>query len=201
MRLPLGTSLGPPVAATVTVERVIKKYIAIVTDGKTRFIAKLFPPHTANNPERLLNKELVVYRECACLQGSYIPYLVGVYRAVKGSHFSSPIVLTEDSGTGKTVADLVALAGDLDDQDDISRAETQLALLPERATNTIGTLHRMKVIHADLSGSKMIVVDGGQVVLVDFCFSSVLKDEPWRFKARRDDDLQQLKKAFEVEYY
>lgn len=67
--------------------------------------------------------------------------------------------------------------------------------------NAIESLHRMKVVHADLSGSNMVVVDKEHVVLVDFGYSLVLKDQPRRFKVRRDEDLQQLKKAFEMEYY
>lgn len=184
--------------ATVTVERILKKNVAVVTDGKTHFIAKLFPPHTTTDPDRLLNKELAVYRQCATIQGSYIPYLYGVYRAVKRTpYFSSPILLTEYIGTGRTVADLVYLAGELDD-DERADAEDELAALRAGARNAVETLHALMVVHADLSARNMVVVGKGHVVLVDFGYSLVLKDEPRRFKVRREDDLKQLVKAFEV---
>lgn len=187
--------------ATVTVERILKKNVAVVTDGKTHFIAKLFPPHTEADPERLLNKELDVYRQCVSIQGSYIPYLYGVYRAVKKTpYFSSPILLTEYIGTGRTVADLVYLAGELE-EDELAEAEDELAALQDGARNAVEMLHRLNVIHADLSGQNMVVVGKGHVVLVDFSYSLVLKDEPRRFKVRRDDDLKQLMKAFKAEYY
>lgn len=50
-RLPLNTTFEPPAAATVTVKHVINKYVVIVKDGKTRFNAKLFPPHTGSDTE------------------------------------------------------------------------------------------------------------------------------------------------------
>lgn len=186
--------------ATVTVERILKKSVAVVTDGKTHFIAKLFPPHTSADPDRLLNQELDVYRECANLQGTYIPYLYGVYRAVKRPpYFSSPILLMEFIGDGRTVADLVYLAGELN-EDEFADAVEDLAVLQASAVNAAESLHRMGVIHADLSGRNMVVVDKHHVVLVDFGYSVVVKDEPRRFKVRRDDDIKQLKKAFEVQY-
>lgn len=186
-------------SATVTIERILKKHVAVVTDGKTHFIAKLFPPHSAADPECLLNKELDVYRECASLQGTYIPYLYGVYRAIKRTpYFSSPILLTEYIGTGRTVADVVYLAGELD-EDELVEAEDELGVLRAGAVNAADQMHRMGVIHADLSGRNMVVLDKRHVVLVDFSYSVVVKDEPRRFRVRRDDDLKQLNRAFEME--
>lgn len=186
--------------ANVTVERILKTHVAVVTDGKTRFLAKLFAPYTAHDPDRLLNKELAVYRECATLQGSYIPYLYGVYRAVKRPpYFSSPILLTEYVGTGRTVADLVYLAGEMDD-DERAEADDDLAVLQASAASAVESLHRLNVVHADLAGRNMVVVGKEHVVLVDFGCSLVLKDEPRRFEVRREDDLKQLRRAFEVEY-
>lgn len=184
--------------ATVTVERILKKSVAVVSDGKTHFIAKLFPPHTSGDPETLLHNELDVYRQCVSLQGTYIPYLYGVYRAVKRTpYFSSPILLTEFVENGTTVADLVYLAGQLD-EDEFAEAEDELAVLQVSAVNAAESLHRMGIIHADLSRQNMVVVDKEHVVLVDFGYSFVVKAESRRLKVRRDDDMKQLKKAFEV---
>lgn len=192
---------NPTNAATVTVERLLKPYVAVVTDGTTRFIAKLFPPHSAADPERMLSRELAVYRECSDLQGGYIPYLHGVYRAVRrGPRFSSPIMLTEFVGTGKTIADLVALAGVLDDDDELDAAEKALAVLQDRALDALAALHQRTIVHSDLGGANMLVVDKDHVVLVDFGYSMVLKDAARRFKSRSKEDLRRLKQAFEVRY-
>lgn len=191
----------PPTIATVTVERLFKQHVALVTDGNTRFIAKLFPPDSNDYPDQMLMRELAVYRECADLQGGYLPYLHGVYRAVRrGSRFSSPILLTEFVGTGKTVTEVVTLAGVLDDDDELDVAEGTLKVLQERALDAITVLHQRKIVHSDLVGDNMLVVDDDHVVLVDFGFSRVLKDEARRFKNRSEDDLRRLKRAFEVQY-
>lgn len=191
----------PTAAATVTVERIVKQHVALVTHGMTRFIAKIFPPYTVHDPERLLNNELDVYRRCASLQGTYIPYLVGVYRAVNGSpHFSSPIMLTEYIGNGITVEGLVAMAGELNDDDEIARAEMELATLHHSALDAVARLHQLAVCHGGLDGSNMLV-NKEQVVLVDFGYSAVMANVPRRVKLRRgDDDLKQLKKAFALKY-
>lgn len=189
---------APAATATVTVERILKPHVALVTDGTTRFIAKLFPPHTAHDPERLLTNELAAYAQCAALQGTYIPYLFGVYRAVKRSGHSSPIMLTEYIASGTTVADLVALAGELDDEDEVIQAEAQLARLLESAVDAVARVHAAAVVHGDLDPSN-VVVWKDRVVLVDFGYSAVVADVPRRVRTRRtDDDMKRLRRAFAV---
>lgn len=194
-----GVRPPPAAAATVTVERILKANVALVTDGTTRFIAKLFPPHTAHDPERLLTNELAAYGQCAALQGTYIPYLFGVYRAVKRGGHSSPIMLTEYIASGTTVADLVALAGELDDDDDEAvRAEAQLAKLLDSAVDAVARMHRAAVVHGDLDPSNVLVC-ADRVVLVDFGYSAVVADAPRRVRTwRTNDDLKRLRKAFAV---
>lgn len=202
---PSPSAHDPPTTATVTVERLFKPNVALVTDGHTRFVAKLFAPFSASDPERVLARELAVYRACADLQGTYLPYLHGVYRAAKrGGRLSSPIMLTEFIGGGKTIADVVDLTGVLDDEDEIEEAERALAGLQERARDAVDALHRRKVVHADLGPANMLLLaDGEQVVLVDFGYSLVLKDAAVaaRFKNRKAEDLRRLKQAFEVKYW
>lgn len=70
--------------ASVTVERLLKENVAVVTDGKTHFIAKMFPPYNEHDPNRHLNKEVAVYRECASLQGTFIPSSTGFIARSKG---------------------------------------------------------------------------------------------------------------------
>lgn len=193
-----GVRAAPAAAATVTVERILKTHVALVTDGTTRFIAKLFPPYTTQDPERLLTNELAAYTQCAALQGTYIPYLFGVYRAVKRGGHSSPIMLTEYIASGTTVADLVALAGELDDDDELVRAEAQLARLLDSAVDAVTRMHAVAVVHGDLDPSNVLVC-ADRVVLVDFGYSAVVADAPRRVRTRRmDDDLKRLRKAFNV---
>lgn len=195
----IGPLVAPAAAATVTVERILKDHVALVTDGSTRFIAKLFPPYTAQDPERLLTNELAAYRQCAALQGTFIPYLFGVYRAVKrGGQYSSPIMLTEYIASGTTVADLVALVGELDDEDEVVRAEAQLTRLLDSAVDAVGKMHQAAVVHGDLDASN-VLVSAHRVVLVDFGYSAVLADAPRRVRTRRtDDDWKRLKRGFAV---
>lgn len=199
---PTGLRITPAAAATVTVERILKDHVALVTDGITRFIAKLFPPDTVHDPERLLTNELAAYRQCAALQGTYIPYLFGVYRAVKRrGQYSSPIMLTEYVASETTVAQLVALAGELDDEDEIVRAEAQLARLLDSAVDAVARMHQAAVVHGDLDPSN-VLVSADHVVLVDFGYSAVLADAPRRVRTRRtDEDWKRLKQGFAVEYW
>lgn len=161
----------------MTVERIRKNHVAVVTDRKTHFIAKLFPPQTAEDPECLLNKALDDYRECASLH---------VYRAIKRTaYFSSPIMLTEYIGTGRTVAD----AGELDG----GELADELG-----AVNAADQIHWMGDVHADLAGRNMVQLDNRRVVIVDFGYLVLVKDGPRRFSVRRDGDVKQLRTAFEM---
>lgn len=192
------TALGAPFT-TLNVERILKKNVAVVTDGASHFIAKLFPPHSDTDPQKWINAELAVYAECANLQGTYIPYLHGIYRFVDSPHNSSLVMLTEFIGSGATVEDVIADTSEIEDETDhaeLARATGRLAKLQESAVAALESLHRLKVAHADVAGRNMLVSADDQVVLVDFGYSLLLAGDLARFRARRDDDLARMKKAF-----
>lgn len=197
-----------PVAApfiTLQVERILKDTVALVTDGASHFIAKLFPTHSDKDSERRLAAELAVYTECATLQGTFIPYLQGVYRFHDASPPNSSLVLlTEYIGDGTTIASIFEELYNIPDEtaaDDVAfeNGIKRLAELHDRAKTTLDALHRRKVVHADVVGRNIVVDENDNVVLVDFGYSLVLRDNLARFRVRRDDDLAQLRNAFAVE--
>lgn len=175
---------------TLTVTRIIKKNVALVTgDGARTLVAKLFPPHSDSDPGKWLNKELAVYAECAHLQGSHIPYLHGVCRVVDPVPATGGLVmLTEYIGCGTTVAEMVHQGA----------SRQTLEELHESASEALDCLHRRGVVHSDIAGRNMLVC-GNRVVLVDFGQAWVLKGEQGRFRMRREDDLVMLRRVFAVD--
>lgn len=192
---PISTA-GTPTFASVSVQRILKKNVALVTDGASQFIAKLFPPDSDCDPRESLKTELAVYAECASLQGTFIPYLHGIYRVAD----STPLVmLTEYIGSGTTVEQIIEDADEIEDDGAYERVVNRLAMLQDSAVRAVQSLHALKVVHADIAGRNMVVTEEDQVVLVDFGRSVVVKDNLCRFRARRDEDLALLRKAFVME--
>lgn len=190
---------------TLHVERILKDTVALVTDGASHFIAKLFPTHSDKDSARRLAAELAVYTECATVQGTFIPYLQGVYRFCGASaHNTSLVMLTEYIGAGTTIASIIEALyeipdGNADDDLEFERGMNRLAKLHDRAKTALEALHRRKVVHADVVARNIVVDENDNVVLVDFGYSLVLRDDLARFRVRRDDDLAQLRNAFAVE--
>lgn len=192
-------SLSPPQDVAVSVERILKKHVALVTDGVHQFVAKMFAPHADRDPELMLKRELEVYQECAPVQGMFIPYLIGVYRfATSSPRYHSRVMIIEYIGYGTTIAQLMDVARGLEEPDEITRVNNKLAVLKTSAKKAIDCLHMMRVVHGDVAGRNMLVQDDEHVVLVDFGFSMVLKDEPGKFEVRSNNDIQHLNKVFEL---
>lgn len=193
-----GTRVAPPPTVTVTVERILKKNVAVVTSGPHRFVAKMFPPDPDRDPEIMRRRELDVYEECVNLQGICIPYLIGVYCVVaKSPRYNSLVMIIEYIGYGDTISQIVEVARGLTEQDEIDRVNSKLAVLKASAKKALESIHHYKVAHGDVAGRNMIV-QGDDVVIVDFGYSMVLKDNPEKFESRRDNDMLHLDKAFEV---
>lgn len=64
---------------TLSVQQILKNGVARVTDGGSQFVAKVFPPYSAGDPEKSLKNEHAVYDECAVRQRTFIPHLPGFY--------------------------------------------------------------------------------------------------------------------------
>lgn len=185
--------------ATLTVQRILKQGVALVTDRASQFVAKGFPPYSISDPEKLLNNELAVYEECSSLQGTFIPYLHGVCRVVDPiSSNRSLVMLTEYIGPGMTIMDVVDDAYDLDDEE-FARVENRLEKLETSAKLAMRKLHELKVVHRDMAGMNMLVDEQDNVVLVDFSHSLVAKNNLRGFKSGKEEDLRLLKRVFELE--
>lgn len=185
--------------ATLIVQRILKKGVALVTDGASQFVAKVFPPYSASDPEKLLNNELSVYDECVGLQGTFIPYLHSVCLVVDPlSTNGSLVIVTEYIEPGVTIMDIVDDAYDLDDEE-FGRAQSRLAKLESSAMLAMSKLHELKVVHRDIAGRNMLVDEKDNVVLVDFSHSQVVKNNLRGVKSGREDDLRLLRKVFELE--
>lgn len=142
-----------PPTTSVTIVCILKRGVAVVTDGRTEFVAKLFPPNPGNTPDKLLVQELAVYAACVTLQGSYIPYLYAVGRVVGSDAF---VLLMEFVGCGTTVADII---DELDEADQVDT--TELADLQTGAVAALHALHRLKVVHRDVAGRNMVLDEDG----------------------------------------
>lgn len=176
--------------ARVTIVRILKRGVAVVTDGHTQFVAKLFPAQPGTTPHKSMVQELAVYDVCSTLQGSYIPYLYAVGRIVASDTF---VLITEFVGCGTTVEDII---DELDDEADIS----ELAGLHTSATAALDAMHRLKVVHRDVAGRNMLLDEQGGIVLVDFGCARVLSEDLVGFRRGREADVAGLREAFDVEY-
>lgn len=185
--------------ATLLVQRILKQGVALVTDGASQFVAKLFPPYSASDPEKLLRNELAVYEECLGLQGTFIPYLHGVCRVVNPpSANGSLVMLTEYIAPGTTILDILDDTYDLDDEE-FARTESRLVKLEASAMLALRKLHELKVVHRDMAGRNILVDQEDNVVLVDFSHSSLLKNNLRGFRSGKKEDLRLLKRAFELD--
>lgn len=184
---------------SLTVKRLFKSNVALVTDGTTNFVAKLFRWSSSKaDPEETLQRELDVFSKCATLQGIHIPYLHGVCRIVHPPpRYYCLVMLTEYIGSGITIDALVDLANDIDDDADFARAEERLAILQASAKLAVHSLHKLQVVHADLAGRNM-VVNEDHVVLVDFGCAKVAGAEKGSFGAWKDQDMVRLESVFAV---
>lgn len=202
------TNSGPPDVnpasastniATLTVERTFKKNVALLTDGESHFVAKVFTPDSYQDANQSLDSELAVYAECECLQGTYLPYLYGVGRVLNtpARYGSCVVMLSEYIGSRTTVAHIIDDYYEYDDE----RIKVRLTHLQESVMRALHSLHNLKVVHVDVAGRNMVVDDQDQIVLVDFEHAMVLKENLLRFKSRRDEDLKKLEEVFILEEY
>lgn len=190
------TGLHPPDNLSILVKRIFKKNVALVTDGKRDFVAKMFAPDRERDATLLMNKELSFYEECAPLQGINIPYLIGVYRVTGSRPDEYHVLIMEYIGVGNTIAQLIDAALDLQEQDEIDQVKYKLQVLKASAEVGLEKIHQHKVVHGDVAGRNMIIL-GNSVVLVDFGFSTVLKDDLEAFEGHRHRDIRHLNRAFE----
>lgn len=191
------TRLHPPDNVSILVKGIFKKNVALVTDGKRDFVAKMFAPDRERDATLLMKKELSFYEECAPLQGINIPYLIGVYRVTGSRRNKYHVMIIEYIGVGNTIAQIIDAALDLQEHDEIDRVKYKLQVLKASAEVALEKIHQRKVIHGDVAGRNMIILDD-RVVLVDFGFSMVLKNDLESFEGHRHRDIRHLNRAFEL---
>lgn len=167
----------PPINICVTVVGILKRDVALVSDGSTEFIAKLFSPDT-----RTLEHELAVYAACPSLQGTYIPYLYAVGRVPASGAY---VLLIEYIGSGITVTDLITAGG-----------VSELAKLRPAATAALHALHKLKVVHRDVAGRNMVLDDRGGIAMVDFGCARVLNADLARLRIGKKGDEAAMRTIF-----
>lgn len=174
----------PPEGTAWRVVDVMSKNVALLECAGQRYIGKWFDvrsdwgeidcPVKKQESEVYFYNELTVYGLCHALQGCEIPhcYGVGEISGIGG------MVLIVEYVAGPTVTDLLHKfrEGEMDAK--------WLATLKGSATDAVKALHRFHVVHLDLLGSNMVVLNDS-VVIVDFDVSMVFPDgREWEDWAR-----------------
>lgn len=186
----------PSRIVAVTVDAIRQPNVAFVTDGTTRFVAKLFQWSSTTAPEESVQRELDIYDLCASLQGTYIPYLHGVYRVLDPlPQYHCLVMLTEYIGSGSTVEDTLDAANDILDEDEFQAELVRVAKMEESAMLAVRSLHALRVVHGDLEGRNMLLM-GDQVVLVDFESATVMGADLCTFNSWRERDLRRVERVF-----
>lgn len=192
------SSINPPgsIAAqpaspmtSVTILRILTRRVAVVSDGRTNYVAKLFPHPPGGTANQLGEQELAVYAACATLQGTHIPYLYAVGRVASSDTF---VLLTEFIGSGITIEDYI---DNIAEDDEL--AEAELADLRPGATAALQALHERGVVHCNLKGSNMVLDDDERIVIIDFECARVLKRDSARFRIAKEKDEGAFKAVFD----
>lgn len=179
-------------AITLTIVRILKPGVAVVTDGKTQFVAKAFPHHSDPTPYKPFAQELAAYAACATLQGTYIPYLYAVGRVAA---FDTSILLLEFVGSGTTVANMMTI---FKGTDETNRRE--LANLESRAVTVLQALHQQKVVHRNVAGRNMVLNESGGLVMVNFGSARVIHNDLARFRIGKEADEAAVRAVFHSLY-
>lgn len=103
-------------------------------------------------------------------------------------------MLTEYIGTGLTIAALVDTVDGLA-EDEYAGFETQIDVLENSFKRELHSVHRLDVVHADLAGRNMLVLED-QVVIVDFGCAKVGYQELAVFNAGKEMDFLRLESVF-----
>lgn len=192
------SSMNPPSSSTaqpaspmtsITILRMLTRRVAVVSDGRTNYFAKLFPHPPGRTANTLAEQELAVYAACATLQGTYIPYLYAVGRVASSDTF---VLITEFIGSGITIE---AFIDDIEEIDEL--AEAELADLRPGATAALQALHERGVVHCNLKGSNMVLDDDERTVIIDFECSRVLKGDLAQLRIAKKKDEGAFKAVFD----
>lgn len=175
---------------TLTIVRIVKSGVAVVTDGQTQFVAKVFPRHSDPSPYKPFAHELAVYAACAGLQGVCIPYLYAVGHVPE---FDTSLLLLEFVGSGTTIANVITKLEEADDMD-----WTELENLETEAVTALQALHQQKVVHRDIAGRNMVLNDGGGIVMIDFGAARVIDNDLARFRSAREADEAGVRAVFHL---
>lgn len=186
-----------PHVVSLTIEGILKTNVAFVSDGTRKFVVKLFSWSICKtDPEESWQTELDAFAQCVSLHGIHISYLHGVCRIIHPPpRYYCLVMLTEYIGSGVTVDTLVDAACKIDHEHE--REEGGLEILKASAKLAVQSMHKMRVVHADLAGRNM-VVHGDQVVLVDFGCAKVGLAELALFNSYKEQDLLLLESLFAV---
>lgn len=169
----------PPEGTSWRVVDVMSTNVALLECAGHRYIGKWFGvgsvrggiSHTGNTEESevYFDNEVAVYCHCHTLQGCEIPHCYGVgdIPGING------VVLVVEYVPGPTVAAVVDKVRD--GEMDADEGARLLRTLKSSATDAVKALHRFNVVHLDLHGWNMVVLNDS-VVLVDFDVSMLYSD-------------------------
>lgn len=180
-----------PSAVALRIDKIIQDNVARVTDGVNHFIVKCF---TDPDNYRWLNNEIAAFNALESLQGTHLPYLLGVAR-IEGAP-STLALLTEYIGDGTTVQNLVDAAHNIDDLAELHNACARMTRLKESAKRAVQSMHHFRVVHSDVSGKNMLIDDGDHVVMVDFGFAVTTRQDLSSFVRARIYDLAYVDGSF-----
>lgn len=169
----------PPEETSWSVVDVISTNVALLECAGHQYVGKWFGvrsdrggiSHSGRKEESevYFDNEVAVYSHCHTLQGCEIPHCYGVgdISGING------VVLVVEYVPGPGVGDV--LLAFRESEIDSDEAVTWLHTLKGSATDAVKALHRFNVVHLDLHGWNMVVLNDS-VVLLDFDVSMLYTD-------------------------
>lgn len=191
VQLPVFTTLpSGGVRATLYVERVLSRRVAVVADcdstSSARWAVKFYAVDWVSRWH--LDTENAAYAACAGLQGKEVPVFYGQWSVGGILSNACCALMMEFVLPGITIAEFRNRIGQLE-AEEAALARGRLVRLQSAAVAAVERVQTCRVVHLDVAGETMVVAveEGGQerVVLVGFAWAMVgVVDGGWKMGDR-----------------